>query len=373
MQGQTRLQLDDGTLRPTSGPRYVPILQNKSGELAALKRAGTDWERMLPMICLVGPKDMRRDFKRPTLTSWTKKVSESAEDHFFFLDFLRMNLDARLEGEGGKRAVDHIYESFGTRKSNFIPVARPGDPIDHALNAAKVGLESGRGFCLRLNIGDLIVAPGKTIQTTTRDWIDEVGLHPGGVDLMIDLSYIGPEAEVNSGDIAFLLDSFAPLQEWRSITLVGSSIPKSMSAIKEGTLGTIVREEWTVWQEVSAEESALIDFGDYAIQHPLPPTDTNSAMGMRANIRYTAGGSTFVARGEGPEYQDGKEQYVGLCSSLAALPEFDGNDFSWGDSTISRCARGELDPGGQSMWRGAGTSHHLRHVARMLEPRQIPT
>lgn len=92
---------------------------------------------------------------------------------------------------------------------------------------------------------------------------------------------------------------------------------------------------------------------------------------MRANIRYTTNGSTLVARGRGSVIQEGNDQYRLLCQHLVAHRDFAGAHYSWGDATINGCAQGDIEPGAQEMWRGAGTSHHLQFVTDQL--RQRPT
>jgi hypothetical protein len=83
---------------------------------------------------------------------------------------------------------------------------------------------------------------------------------------------------------------------------------------------------------------------------------------MRANIRYTVEQLTLVARGHGPVVQAGREQYRELCRMLIEREEFAGREFSLGDAIIEDCATGLCEPGAQALWRGAGTSHHLRQA-----------
>ena len=50
------------------------------------------------------------------------------------------------------------------------------------------------------------------------------------------------------------------------------------------------------------------------------------------------------------------EEYVRLSDKIANDDRFAGEPYSWGDKLIAQCARGEIEPGAQAMWRGAGTS-----------------
>ncbi len=154
--------------------------------------------------------------------------------------------------------------------------------------------------------------------------------------------------------------------------MLGTSMPTMMSCVAEGTVGSVPRKEWELWSQLQqCELERMPTFGDYAIQNPHPPHD-GGGPGMRANIRYTANGDTLVARGRGPFYEEGNEQYRRLCEQLVARAEFAGREFSWGDGVIDDCAAGAVEPGGQRVWRGAGTSHHIRTVSEQLASQPQP-
>ena len=87
---------------------------------------------------------------------------------------------------------------------------------------------------------------------------------------------------------------------------------------------------------------------------------------MRANIRYTTATTTLVARGRGPIFEEGREQYRELCRLLVGRQEFADRDYSWGDAQIADCAGGASEPGWNNAWRGAGSSHHLRLVTEQI-------
>jgi hypothetical protein len=143
-----------------------------------------------------------------------------------------------------------------------------------------------------------------------------------------------------------------------------------MRLIKENSIGEIPRTELEIWRGLrEAGLSRPIAFGDYAVQHPHPPADKGGP-GMRADIRYTVADRVIVPRGQAI-LTEGSGQYQELCRLLVAEPEFEGRGFSAGDRVFYDCARGLIRPGAQNMWRGAGTSHHIRFVIRQLlqEPR----
>jgi Beta protein len=168
---------------------------------------------------------------------------------------------------------------------------------------------------------------------------------------------------VHPDDIAVALREMGAVGQWRCLVVIGTSIPTTLSCVKEGTVGAIRRREWDLWSGLAqCELPRMPAFGDYAIQHPEPPKDDVAGNTMRANIRYTAATETIVARGRGPVSQEGNEQYRDLCKQLVARSEFAGAAYSWGDTVIEECANGLREPGSQNLWRGAGTSHHVQLV-----------
>jgi hypothetical protein len=225
--------------------------------------------------------------------------------------------------------------------------------------------EDGRGVALRYPIRTLALEASKQ-QAYFTSVLDAVRANVGAADLLIDLDYLDPDVDVRAEYLGPAIAGALAVGSWRSVVVLGTSIPSMMSCIPEGTVGTLPRTEWEIWQALqSAGLSRVPSYGDYAIQHPRPPQD-GGGPSMRANIRYTIDDGTLVARGRGPVLQEGKEQYIGLCQELVARTEFAGASYTWGDGKIDGCARGQEEPGAQNVWRGAGTSHHLRFVTDQL-------
>ena len=135
-------------------------------------------------------------------------------------------------------------------------------------------------------------------------------------------------------------------------------------------MGWLPRREWQLWRALTSILGGRLSFGDYCVQHPKPPQE-KTGPGMRANVRYATKDGVLVARGWGPVVQTGKGEYVRLCEMLVHDARFAGESYSWGDKLIAQCARGEIEPGAQGMWRGAGTSHHLALVANQVA--QLPS
>jgi hypothetical protein len=355
---------------PVGPGHYVAVLQNKTGELRALAAAkDRAWERMTPLLEFVGPKTVSRPLTASAASAWVKRASLVLGQHPFYLDTLRLNASAAVQTpEGSRPVLRYLHDQARNRQMRFVPVAWVGEASEALEQIVRdAALANGHGVALRYRALEVLPPSGTSHRAFVEAQLDRVNGHPERADLLIDLQFIDEDRELAGEDVAELMDQVSAVGQWRSVVLLGTSIPKTLGVIPEGTIGSLPRREWNLWVEL--DRFALRRspaFGDYAVQHPHPPVDGGGGNQMRANIRYTTDDATVVVRGRGPVTQEGNEQYRRLCQQLAVLPEFAGRDYSWGDETIEDCADGVVPPGSQNQWRGVGTSHHIQHVTDAL-------
>lgn len=354
---------------PLGAAHYVPVLQNRTGELGALRHASEEtWLRLTPLIQIVGPRSKPEVFNAPNVSSWVKKIALATGDHPLFLDLLRLKGTHPVETtKGNVPVLERIYWAARRRHLAFVPVVRVGTADTAHVNLVRDCADAdGRGVALRYPIRTFALAPAKQ-GDYFRQLLDTLGTDATKADLLVDLDFLDDDAEILADDLGAALNGALAVGAWRSVVVIGTSMPSMLSCIPEGTLGSLPRREWRLWRSLSAVGlPQATSFGDYAIQHPTPPQEKGGPS-MRANIRYTAGDITLIARGRGPWVQEGSEQYIGLCRTLVNQEAFSGADYTWGDRSIEDCANGLEAPGSQNVWRGAGTSHHLRFVTDQLQ------
>jgi hypothetical protein len=359
---------------PVDRDHYVAVLQNRSGELDALRHASdAAWDRMTPLLEFVGPRTTSPSISASAINGWVKRVHTALGTHPVYIDILRLSPTVPVKTKAGIRPVlEEIYENARKRHMRFVPVLPVGEATEAHLGLVRASiLGDQQGVGLRYRILKVLPPSGVSRKDVLRGQLDGLGLGPESCDLLIDLEYFDEDQEIDTASFAAQLDEMSRLGGWRSVVLLGTSIPKMMSAVKEGSVGTIPRREWELWLRLREQRmDRMPAFGDYAVQHPHPPHDAGANTG-RANIRYTTDQATVVARGFGPATQGGPEQYRELCQQLVGRNDFAGRDYSWGDETIQDCADEVIEPGSRNAWRGAGTSHHMQVVTDEL--RQLST
>lgn len=362
------------TVTPCGIGQYLVALQNKAGELEVLRHASdADWDGLTPLIHFVGPKKSDGVLTERRLDRWVERVASAVGRHPCLVDIARLRPTQRVgTPDAAADALFVIYQACRRRGLRFVPVL-PFGASDRHMGLIRDAVAIDRnGVCLRYLVREFVSPSGSSFSDLAEMTLHYLGVRIEEADLILDLGFLGPDTNLDVDGLLAIVDAADVAGPWRSLALLGTSIPPTMACIDEGTVGRIPRREWQIWQEVGAKSPRRIpSYGDYAIQNPKPPQD-GGGPGMRANVRYTLDAETVVARGTGPLTQLGKEQYHDLCDSIVSLPEFSGPGYTWGDRTIFDCAWRMIEPGGQKMWRGAGTSHHIRLVQDQLRTMVLP-
>ena len=350
---------------PVGRLHYVPALLDRPGEREALRHADPGvWSRMTPLIQEEVATRKGADPSRHAVRSSAQRLRTSVGTRPVYIDVMPSE-SRRLAAPA--RTVALVYEEMSRTALNFVPVHRAG-AAGLAPVIAAVAASQGNGAALRWMALEPLVLGTQSVSSFLRGELELLGVAPADADLIVDLTWLDPGLLLPTDDATAIVDWALSAAPWRSVVVTGTSIPRSLGSVPEGTLGRVERREWDIWNALPSD--APVRFGDYGVQHPRSPYAGRGGP-MRANLRYTTETSTLLARGVGalnsmpPEER--ANQYRELCRWIVDEPTFGGHDCCWGDAVIEDCAFGRRVPGSQEMWRGAGTSHHLRVVTRALD------
>jgi hypothetical protein len=164
--------------------------------------------------------------------------------------------------------------------------------------------------------------------------------------------------------VAVIIRKLPYLTKWRTLSVIGTSFPKSMAEIKQ-SVEIIPRREWQLYKllvpHLQQGGLRIPTFGDYTASYP-----DHMPMDMRflkptATIRYAVDDGWLVVKGK--NVRDHKfQQYRQLAQTVVNSPKFCGPRFSQGDQYISECASGKGKTGNLTSWRKVATVHHIEKV-----------
>ncbi|QDQ87721.1 hypothetical protein FMZ60_09045 [Alcaligenaceae bacterium SJ-26] len=200
-------------------------------------------------------------------------------------------------------------------------------------------------------------------------WLLEIcSFEPRECAVIIDLGYV---QSVNRSVLTAVgaLSSLPFLNSWGSITLASGSFPENLSNYPVGP-HLINRIEWDIWQAVSSTLRIRLGYGDYATIHPNPAEEglDPRTMNPSASVRYTYDNSWLLLRGEGTRNRNGRgfAQFQDHAINLVRMPQYRGENFSFGDQKIARIARGEESQGNLETWVTIGINHHIAEIVDRL-------
>jgi hypothetical protein len=248
-----------------------------------------------------------------------------------------------------------------------MPVHTIGDV--HSLIAARSAARDSDGLGLRYMPAQTALAGAASLREAVAREVERLETTPEAIDLLVDLGWLDPNRPISAEELAPVLRTLRVVGRWRSIALLGTSVPSTLGSFPEGSLSGFFRREFALWSELRQRGLVDLDFGDHGIQNPKPP-DLRNAQYMRASIRFTIDDATLVARGNGPvldlPVRERFAQYRRLSQLLFEHPKFPLDDCCEAERIIQLCADDKRNIQAQHAWRGVTTLHHATLVTTML-------
>lgn len=356
---------------------YTPALKAKMGELAALQQL-TDIQKkkVCPILEVPGIDwDYVKDEPAKTLKKHIEDVIRMIEKYWdkkFFIDF---SSSLQISAAEQKTPTDILtfFDSLAKDKSlAYIPV------VDFDKNSIATFRETLRGIhnrnrdgvCLRIKYSDLEDIIDENL---FEELLTTLGITASEIDLVLDFGSVN---EYESDKTLYLatrlvLASTPRLKEWRSLTVLASSFPYTLSSISKNTTAKLPRKEWLSWQRLNEKKDKLVrlpTYGDYSISHPRIVDIDPRVMDMSAAIRYSTPNDWLILKGESIK-KGGFVQFPELSKKLTSLPDYSGKNYSTGDNNIFKYANGvseETGTGNATTWRTIGNNHHFCLVIEQL-------
>jgi hypothetical protein len=340
--------------------RYVPVLWTKQGERDALARLSTEAHSATRPLFVVPPVETDLDTGRPkktvaqhlALLPKALTTSWGADDAFLDLAFID---DAPLPN--GQHPLDWFSEQADMLGLSLTPVISDSSSAAYVA-AANVAASRSGDVCLRLPIGTWPSALG---QVELDRLLEEVGQDAQTSHLVLDMQQHTTPSVLKT--VQTELSSLPHLHDWRSVTLVGASMPDQIPSGKG--LKVLPRKEWAIHQEVvAAAPPRTPTFGDYAVAGTSTGPEIDPRyLNISAILRYTVSSDWLVVRGD--LFKGNKGRGIGgaavppAAAQLTAHPQFYGAGHCGTDDWLIAVAAKRGGNGNATTWRKWGTLHHV--------------
>lgn len=352
---------------------YVPFLKGKRGEFNALAQLS---HKVKPLITpFIDVPRVSRNDDEGIETHLLKivnnlKISWGTENPIF-IDLADIDLTQRTAD--GSHPVKYLFGLLRAASIRAIPCTGLDRDTDYNDAIAKVLKEDHGGVCVR------VLSDGmdniEKLNDILSDLFKVLAIPHKDVHLLLDFK------DIRSSDIAKLtrkvvriIDQLHKIASWRTLTIVASGFPDSLSSVKADSTAEINRIEFLLWRAVITDKTLKRhpSFGDYGIVHPILLDIDPRTMRSSAKIRYTLNDKWLVVKGHSLKKEPKFKQYHDLSIRLTNKKEFIGSHFCWGDDYVTKCAIRTVGSGNLETWVKVDTNHHLTFVSEQIANTVLP-
>jgi len=265
------------------------------------------------------------------------------------------------EMKSGIHPILHLHHELRSLGCHVVPVMGPEADAETKKAISEVLQSGDEGLTIRIPLE----TAATDVDSVLPRLADELGIARDQTDVIVDLGV--PNFQPLDGFFQLIMGTIRALpviDEWRSMTILGSSMIATMAEVKKG-VSILTRHEWVLFKKLNKalKEKGIRQFsyGDYGTRHPQILNIDMRVVKPAASIRYSAGDEWYISKGT--NVRDNKYgQYREMCKALVQSSFYDGPNFSSGDEFIYNCASGEGSTGNLSSWVEVGTSHHISRV-----------
>lgn len=339
---------------------YVPILKAKDGELIALRHLNPGTKANLMPLIELQPRETPALLGR-TLTQiqrgWSSELPLLLDADKDYLTNNTVSVVDNLRSLSGELATSgfNVIPVTGLRRNTLF-----NDMISNVLS------KTGNGICIRLQSSDWQEV--SSLENRLRDYVQSLSLHLSQVDLVFDYeaflpSYLG--TIITSAMTT--INSIANIRHYRSLIITATAFP-SQPISQPYTIYRFPRSEFRAWSTLVSNPNIRRKpvFGDYTTVHPaLPDIDYRYGIKIAPKIKYATESEWLCLRWDARDFA----HFRNVCDTLVGLPEFNGSDYSWGDSRVAQCATTGGRTGNPREWVSIGVNHHLTFVAAQCASR----
>lgn len=260
----------------------------------------------------------------------------------------------------GRDILTYVFEGLRKFDAKAIPSIRLDAKNTLQNSVASIIDQDRQGVAIVVRLEDLMK---KDAFARVVAMFQSLGTNENEVDLIVDLGQPNFEPyDTFSTALIAALRRLGDLNRFRNFVLVGTSIPETFKDVAKGQ-DELPRHDWLFFQTFLSKLPSGMrrpNYGDYTIVHPeFTPQDMRKIKSA-GKIVYTTGKSWWVRKGGA--FRGNEVQMHDHCAALVKSEVFKGNDYSYGDDYIGKCATKEAPPSSLTRWKYVAINHHITHV-----------
>lgn len=335
----------------------------KRGEKTALSNLSSQGRQgVAPLFLLGTERFVGRDATKtklaiPAAALFAQEMGQIWGQNLFFLDASAVNLP---HGASQHPLIDIAAQARSANLS-LIPATTLAATSGHYLAALTSTVSADqRGLALRIDLQEL---------GSIGSWGAAWPFPMANTDLIVDFGANVSRVDALGAAINPLFTAMYGAGHWRSVTIIGTSMPENFTGYSAGSF-VIPRIEWSLWQRLSAIPNMpfRLDYGDYATV-PIVPSPQGIAWGFPINVKYTLPDGFLICRGvktTGLGAVDMDTQLIGHAGTIVALPARTPLVHCGGDRHINDIYSGAAGPGNLETWVTIGVNRHVELVRFLL-------
>jgi Beta protein len=355
---------------------YVPTLRWRMAEYQALmKLAGKAKDRIVPYITIPEreydfdsrlPRKTIHGHVHPFVGRYEKKWGKRPAWIGAHASIANGVMD------DGRDVLTYVFDGLRKLDAKAVPVLRLDAESDVQNSVAAIVQQDMQGVAIAVRLEDLMKKDAFARIVTMFQF---VGLAEDEVDLIVDLGEPNFEPyEMFASALISAMRRLGDLNRFRNLVLVGTAIPETFKDIAKGQ-GELPRHDWLFFKTLLLKLPSGMrkpNYGDYTIVHPKFTPQDMRLIKSTGKIVYATGASWWVCKGGVFRGNEGQmHEHCAVLVNKSGI--FKGNNFSYGDDYIGKCADKKAPPSNLTRWKEIAINHHIMHVLGDLAKTAVAT
>lgn len=334
--------------------KYVPILQTKQNEYAALNELSFNIKQHVkPLFSLTNSDKERRSHGLP------KQIKDRWGNSPCYVD-LDTSRDFLIDNQ---YYADWVFNELHSLNLTNVDAVISLSSSNTMINAVNNAIRNyGVGLAVRVAITEL----GANTAQKVNELISKCELATSDVDLIVDYAEnVQPNSFLHFQSIQLALSNLTSSTEFKNIIVASSSMPKELPRDDYNPHGFVPRIEWQAFQLNKTTPNAIqYIFSDYGSVHP-EEFESDAPVKPNAKIKYTLD-TDYMLVVRYQAHVDGFEQYYDMCEHIVNSGHYYGANFSSGDQYIYDCSYRQTGTGNFGTWVKVGVNHHITVVMNQI-------